>query len=96
MAVPIPEVVQRVREADTWDERVEEVRRIPEIFGEQQRRAVYAAIAEEVYVPQLVGSFAYVLWPEAYGLEYFEEIYEIVRNRTDTFATVDTPRTWPP
>lgn len=89
MAVPIPETVQRVRDAPTWDDRVEEIRRVPEIYGEAQRRAVYAAIAEEVYVPQLVGSFAFVLWPDPYGLEGFEEVYEVAREKTDTFARVD-------
>jgi hypothetical protein len=63
--VPTPrEVADAVAAAAAWNARVALVRRVPEEFGTAQHAAVYATIADRVYVPSLKPDFAYVRWRE--------------------------------
>ena len=65
----------RVTAASTWDERVEEIRRIPEVFGQAQHSAAYASLAQALYRPNLSPQFAYVQWPPEYELPGLQETY---------------------
>ena len=67
MATP-QEIAQQVASAPTWNARVGLIRRIPEEFGLAQHQAVYARIAEQVYVPRLKPDFAYIHWRPDYEL----------------------------
>jgi hypothetical protein len=88
-AASVAQVVQRVVNAKSWDHRVGEIRRVPELFGEGQRAAVYAAIAEAVYKPHLSAQFAYVQWREEYELRTFKETYDRSVELTGGFQNVD-------
>jgi hypothetical protein len=86
----IAAVVNRVEHAANWDARVEEIRRVPEAFGEAQRAGVYAAVAEAVYKPHLSAQFAYVQWRPEYELDSFRQAYNDAFNFTDGFQNVDS------
>jgi hypothetical protein len=77
-----------VSSTTTWDERIEEIRRIPELFGEAQQAAVYAAVATRLYRPHLVAQIAYVQWRDEYELRQIQETYKRAFELTAGFSTV--------
>lgn len=81
-------VVDQIKAAQSWNGRVALIRRIPETFGESQRPAIYAAVAEAVYVPQLAPDFAYIHWREEYELPHVERAYEKAIAQTNGFTRV--------
>ena len=87
----LQQTVARIVEAPSWDERVQEIRRIPEIFGQQRLQAVYAAVAEAVYRPHLAPQFAYVQWRDEHELVAFQEDYDRAHELTSGFERVDPP-----
>lgn len=82
----IARTLKQVVEADSWDQRVEAIRRVPELHGKQEHRAVYAAIAEALYRPELSPQFAFIQWREEYGLERFRKAYRAAHDATNGFA----------
>ena len=82
-------MISRVASASSWDERVEEIRRVPELFGQAQHQAAYAAIASSLYRPVLAAQFAYVQWPPEYELALLEEVYRKAYDLTEGFMHVD-------
>lgn len=68
--------VAAIRAAKTWDERVQQIRRIPELHGTAEHAAVYSSVAEELYVPDLSPQFAFVPWREDYELRPFVRAYK--------------------
>lgn len=85
----IESLVQDVTDAPSWDSRVALIRRIPEEFGRASHRAVYAQVAQAVYVPYLQPSFGYVHWREDYELDTMVSAYEALHESTSAFADVD-------
>ena len=83
------EIVARVSSAETWDERVAIIRRVPEAFGTSQLRAVYSAIARDVYVPELTPDFAYVRQHPDYLYEPLREAYYAAHALTRGFQAVE-------
>jgi hypothetical protein len=49
----VPPVVAEVSNAVSWDEQVALLRTIPEKYGMAAQPAIYAAVAEAVYLPHL-------------------------------------------
>ena len=87
--MPTPrELAEAVGAAPSWNARVALVRRVPEEFGAAQHAAVYAAIAERVYVPTLKPDFAYVHWREDYEFGPLNAAYERAREATANFTRV--------
>ena len=64
------------------------VRRVPEEYGLARHQAIYAEIAERVYVPSLTPDFGYVHWREEYELEPLVTAYRIAETATGRFANV--------
>lgn len=81
-------VVQEVASAATWDARVALIRRVPETYGLARHQAVYAAIAERVYVPSLTPDFGYVHWRPEYELAPLSEAYDVAAAATHGFADI--------
>jgi hypothetical protein len=79
------DIANAVQAAGTWDARVALIRRVPEEFGTAQHASVYAAIAKQVYVPDLKADFAYVHWRDEYELAPLAEAYGLAHNLTDGF-----------
>lgn len=68
--------------------RVAIIRTVPEAFGTAQHAAVYAAIAERVYVPTLRPDYAYVHTREEYELAPLSAAYGLAYERTAGFTRV--------
>jgi hypothetical protein len=75
--------------ASTWNDRVQLIRAIPSNYGSAHHQAIYAAIAERVYVPHLTPDFAYIHWREDYDLPAVVEAYEAAHVLSDGFSKVD-------
>jgi hypothetical protein len=85
----IEATVEEVAAAADWNVRVSLIRRVPEAFGTNLHRDVYARIAERVYVPNLVPDFAYVHWRADYELPHIEEAYRWAHSLTNSFTRTD-------
>lgn len=83
-----PPLPDQVALAPSWDARVALIRKVPETYGKAQHAAVYAAIAERVYVPAVSADFGYVHWRPSYELEPLEAAYAVAEAETRSFAHV--------
>jgi hypothetical protein len=80
--------VSEIAAAGAWNRRVALIRKIPEEFGKAQHQAIYAAVAETVYVPNLTPDFAYIHWRDEYELPAVQDAYEKARVLTRDFTDV--------
>jgi hypothetical protein len=81
-------IAEQVAAAASWDARVALIRKVPETFGKAQLPAVYALIAERVYVPAVTADFGYVHWRPDYELGPLEAAYAVARDGTASFVNV--------
>ena len=81
----IEETVRQVSQAATWDQRIQAIRRIPELHGQQEAQAVYAAVAEALYRPHPSPQFAYVNRSAGYELDSFGAAYRRAFELTSGF-----------
>lgn len=86
MATNIAATVSIIAQSPTWDARVQRIRQIPEVYGLAQQARVYAAIAEQVYKPDLAPMFAHLPWREEYELAPFNEAYREAYEHTAGFT----------
>lgn len=84
----IEQTIRLVASADTWDERVQAIRRIPERHGRSDQAAVYAAVAGELYRPYLSSEFAFVPERDDYQAETFSRAYSLALDGTRSFTRV--------
>jgi hypothetical protein len=82
------QIAEAVEAAEAWNVRVAIIRTVPEAFGLAQHAAVYAAIAERVYVPTLRPDYAYVHTREEYELAPLSAAYGLAYERTAGFTRV--------
>jgi hypothetical protein len=99
----IQDTITKIAEANSWDQRIAQIRLIPLNHGTNEHPSVYAEIARLLYVPHLAADFAYIHVNHFYGREYFEQVYadayaatagftEVTEARL-TSVLVDNPRT---
>jgi hypothetical protein len=88
MTKPVLPIAEQVAIAPSWDARVALIRKVPESFGKAQHQAVYAAIAERVYVPAVTADFGYVHWRPDYELAPLEAAYADAASATRGFQDV--------
>lgn len=69
------ESIARIVNAPTWDQRIAQIRLIPQRHGIGEHQGIYAAVAQQIYVPQLAPNFAYIHWADFYDRGYFETAY---------------------
>lgn len=84
----IQETVTRIVEADSWDQRIAQIRLIPHHHGTNEHPGIYAEIARLLYVPHLAADFAYIHENHFYGREYFEQTYAEAYAATAGFTRV--------
>jgi hypothetical protein len=99
----IQDTVTKIAEANSWDQRIAQIRLIPLHHGTNEHPGIYAEIARLLYVPHLAADFAYVHDNHFYGREYFEQVYTAAFAATAGFTEVteadltsaleDNPRT---
>ena len=84
----IQETVTRIAEANTWDQRIAQIRLIPHHHGTNEHPTIYAEIARLLYVPHLAADFAYIHEEYFYGHEYFHQVYADAHAATEGFTRV--------
>lgn len=84
----VAETIGKVVDAESWDQRIAQIRLIPQRHGTGEHQRIFAAIARSVYVPHLAPDFAYVHEAPFYERAYFEEVYTAAVAATDGFAAV--------
>lgn len=84
----IEETIARIVEAPTWDQRIAQIRLIPQHHGTGEHPQIHATVAKKIYVPHLAPDFAYIHESEFYGREYFEEVYAAADTATAGFQNV--------
>ena len=87
--VAIDETVARIAAARTWDQRVAQIRLVPQHHGIGEHAEIYARVAREAYVPHLAPDFAYVHASPFYSLPVFETAYAAAAELTADFTRVE-------
>lgn len=85
----VAQTVQSICAAPTFDARIAEIRKIPGRHGTDDWKDIFAAIARELYVPDLTPDFAYIHTDDFYSEAHFERAYRAAANGTDNFNKVD-------
>lgn len=82
----IEETIQRIAETQGWNQRVAQIRLIPQRHGTGEHVRIFAEIARKLYLPHLAPDFAYIHPAPFYELEYFEEVYRSAAQATADFS----------
>ncbi|MCA0213835.1 MAG: hypothetical protein LCH79_11750 [Proteobacteria bacterium] len=85
----IDETVQRVASAQGWNQRVAQIRLVPQRHGTAEHPAIYAGIARSLYLEHLAPDFAYVHEATFYEREHFNAAYAVASAQTQGFERVD-------
>lgn len=84
----VEETIQAILLADTWTQRIQQIRLVPQRHGTEEHSAIYAAVARELYMPNLAPDFAYIHESEFYETEHFFAAYEAAVRLTEGFTRV--------
>lgn len=83
------DTVERIASAASWNQRVAQIRLIPQRHGTAEHPAIYAAIARRLYLEHIAPDFAYVHEAPFYEREHFDAAYALASAATRTFTRVD-------
>ncbi len=89
MQPTLEDLVERIVSATSWDERIQEIRRVPEVLGQARHQAAYAAIAAALYRNHLSAQFAYIQWRPEYQLGELRRVYLLAHGQTAGFSNVE-------
>ena len=84
----IQDTITKIAEANSWDQRIAQIRLIPQNHGTNEHPGIYAEVARLLYVPHLAADFAYIHEDNFYGREYFEQVYAAADEATAGFTKV--------
>lgn len=84
----VDETIARIVGAETWDQRVAQIRLVAQRHGTGDHAHIFAAVAREAYVPHLAPDFAYINEAPFYEREYFSEVYAEAADATANFTAV--------
>jgi hypothetical protein len=87
----IQDTITKIAETNTWDQRIAQIRLIPQNHGTNEHPSIYAEVARLLYVPHLAADFAYIHEDHFYGKEYFEQVYVAADEATGGFTKVTEP-----
>ncbi len=87
----IQDTVTKIAEANSWDQRIAQIRLIPLHHGTNEHPGIYAEIARLLYVPHLAADFAYIHENHFYERDYFEQVYADAFAATAGFTKVTEP-----
>ncbi len=82
------ETVEAIAGAADWNARVARIRQIPQKHGTDEHAGLYAAVAKQIYVPDLAPDFAYMHWRSDYELADFMVAYDLAERDTEAFTRV--------
>ncbi len=84
----IENTIQAILGADTWTQRIAQIRLVPQRHGTEDHGAIYAAVARELYMPHLAPDFAYIHEAPFYETGHFFAAYEAASRLTEGFTLV--------
>jgi hypothetical protein len=84
----IQDTITKIAAVNNWNQRIAQIRLIPQNHGTNEHQGIYAEIARLLYVPHLAADFAYVHEDNFYGREYFEQVYAVADEATAGFTKV--------
>jgi hypothetical protein len=84
----IQDTITKIAEANSWDQRIAQIRLIPQNHGTNEHPSIYAEVARLLYVPHLAADFAYIHKDPFYGRTYFEQVYAAADKATAGFTKV--------
>jgi hypothetical protein len=78
--------IERIVEAPNWNQRVAQIRLIPQRHGTGEHSHIFAEIARLLYLPHLAPDFAYIHEASFYEQEYFAAAYDAAHLATNGFT----------
>lgn len=88
----IEKTVRRIVDAQTWDQRVAQIRVVPQRHGTGEHQRIYADVARHAYVPYLAPDFAYIHEAPFYEERYFRQVYNAAYEATVGFTAIGEDR----
>lgn len=82
------ETIERIIEASGWNQRVAQIRLIPQHHGTGEHARIFAEIARMLYLPHLAPDFAYIHEAPFYEQKYFAAAYDAAYRATYEFTGV--------
>jgi hypothetical protein len=82
------ETIERVVNAPNWNQRVAQIRLIPQRHGTGEHAQIFADIARVLYVPHLAPDFAYIHEAPFYEQQFFATAYGAAEQATEGFTRV--------
>jgi hypothetical protein len=87
--VSIDETVQAILDAETWAQRIAQIRLVPQRHGTGEHVAIFAEVARRLYVPYLAPDFAFIHEAPFYDRDHFFAAYDVADALTERFSRVD-------
>lgn len=84
----VSETIERIVEAPDWNQRIAQIRLIPQRHGTGEHTRIFAEVARRLYMPHLAPDFAYIHEAPFYEKEYFHEAYVAAYNATSGFLRI--------
>lgn len=85
----VNETVEAIVQASTWDQRIAQIRLVPQRHGTAEHTRIFADVAREAYVPHLAPDFAYIHEVPFYEAPHFRAAYAAATTATKNFTIVD-------
>lgn len=82
------ETIAAILSAESWNQRVQQLRLVPQRHGTGDHGSIYAAVARELYMPHLAPDFAYVHEAPFYEPTLFFAAYDEAHRLTAGFTRV--------
>jgi hypothetical protein len=86
--VTIDDTTNAILGAETWAQRIQQIRLVPQRHGTGEHGTIFAAVARDLYLPHLAPDFAYIHEAPFYETELFFAAYDEAYRLTDGFARV--------
>jgi hypothetical protein len=86
--VTIEATINAILRAETWAQRVQQIRLVPQRHGTGEHGAIYAAVARKLYMPHLAPDFAYIHEAPFYEAAHFFKAYDEADRTTAGFSQV--------
>jgi hypothetical protein len=86
--VTIEATISAILGAETWTQRVQQIRLIPQRHGTGEHGSIYAAVARALYMPHLAPDFAYIHEAPFYEPAHFFRAYDEADRLTAGFSRV--------
>jgi hypothetical protein len=86
--VTIDATINAILRAETWTQRVQQIRLVPQRHGTGEHGTIYAAVARALYLPHLAPDFAYIHEAPFYEPAHFFKAYDEADRLTGSFSQV--------